>query len=879
MSKVRQDRRRTAKPSRIQRTVLSLVALESRLTPVRKLPISLADMSAIVGPMPAVSAPAWTELSAVPPAPAGKTSYLNLQSFLPYTLNSTALDAVLGTAPAEFPNWNQTSPTILGLPKPDGSTAHFRIVSAELMEPGLAAQFPGIHTYRGQGIEDPAATLAMDETYQGFHAQVLSPNGTWYIDPYYHLDTGVYASYFRSDLGPREVLPELPPIDVHSPADQRDPVNPPTFLRSGTQLRTYRTAVAATGEYTAFQGGTVLLGQSAIVTAMNRVSGVYEVELSIRLTLVANNNLLVYTNPSTDPYTNGNPSQLLSQNQTNVTNVIGSANYDIGHVFSTAGGGLASLGVVGNNSFKAQGETGTSSPIGDAFTIDYVAHEMGHQFNANHSFNTSSDPNRNPSTAYEPGSGSTIMAYAGITGANSDLQAHSDAYFHSISFDEIINFVDNLIPSIGTRTATGNSVPTVVAVTAGPYTIPTNTPFALTASGTDANGDTLTYNWEQRNLGAANLLNSPDNGSSPLFRSLNATANPTRMFPRLSSILNNSNPSGNAEKLPTVAWPGAPSIPMRFRVTVRDNRAGGGGVNTAGGNSTSNTSSIAVSVVNTGAAFAITSQNSTTSYAGGSTQTVTWNVAGTTAAPISATLVNIRLSTDGGNTFPTLLATATDNDGTESVVIPNVLTLLARIKVEPTNNIFFDINNANFSITAAPPHVQSVVVNDGTSPQHSMVTSMTVTFDTVVNFASTPAAAFTLSRIGGGSVGSFTATQQVLGGVTVVTLNGFSGAETQNTSLADGRYTLTVIANQVSTVGGQLAGNNTFTDADGLFRFYGDINGDRAVDIADFGQFSGSFNLHAGDPGYLAAFDINLDGAIDIADFGAFSARIFTPLP
>jgi hypothetical protein len=853
--------------------------LESRLTPVRKLPISPADAGAIVGPMPAVTASMWTELSAVPPAPAGKTSYLNLQNFLPYALNSTAVDAVLGAAPGEFPNWNQTSPTVLGLPKPDGSTAHFRIVSAQLMEPGLAAQFPAIHTYRGQGIEDPASTLAMDETYQGFHAQVLSPNGAWYIDPYYHLDTSVYASYFRSDLGPREILPELPPIDVRTTAVRPGPNEPPSLFRSGTQLRTYRTAVAATGEYTIFQGGTVPLGQSAIVTAMNRVSGVYEVELSIRLTLVANNSSLVYTNPSTDPYSNGTPSSLLSQNQTNLDSVIGNANYDLGHVFSTAGGGLAALGVVGVAGNKARGETGTSSPIGDAFTIDYVAHEMGHQFGANHSFNTSSDPNRNAGTAYEPGSGSTIMAYAGITGANSDLQAHSDAYFHSISFDEIINFVDGSIPGVGTRTATGNSVPTVVAVTAGPYSIPANTPFALTAAGADANGDTLTYNWEQRNLGAANLLNSADNGASPLFRSLNSTTSPTRMFPRLSSILSNSNPTGNAEKLPTVAWPGAGSVPMRFRVTVRDNRAGGGGVNTAGGTSTSNTSSIAVSVVNTGTAFAITSQNTTTSYAGGSTQTVTWNVASTTAAPINATQVNIRLSTDGGNTFPTLLATATDNDGSESVVIPNVLTSLARIKVEPTNNIFFDINNANFSITAAPPHVQSVAVNDGTSPQHSMVTSMTVTFDTVVNFASTPAAAFTLSRIGGGAVGSFTATQQVLGGVTVVTLNGFTGDETQNGSLADGRYILTVIASQVSTAGGQLAGNNTFTDADGLFRFFGDINGDRAVDIADFGQFTGSFNLHTGDPGYIAAFDINNDGAIDIADFGAFSTRLFNPLP
>ena len=332
------------------------------------------------------------------------------------------------------------------------------------MAPELAAEFPEIHTYRGQGITDPTATLAFDVTPAGFHAQVLSPNGTYYIDPYYHLDDSLYAVYSaentfdvpdftecldcncgaadevgtadavgaaEADCGcagsdettgvtetPDPALLDASRVATDATAaialsgDSTPADNPPTLLTnttSGSQLRTYRLAVAATGEYTVFQGGTVAAAQAAIVTAVNRVSGVYETELSIKLQLVANNSSLVYTNASTDPYTNSNPDSLLTQNQSNIDSVIGNANYDIGHVFSTGGGGLAVLGCVGITGLKAQGETGLAVPTGDAFYIDYVAHEMGHQFGGDHTFNgdsgSCSGANRNGPTAYEPGAG------------------------------------------------------------------------------------------------------------------------------------------------------------------------------------------------------------------------------------------------------------------------------------------------------------------------------------------------------------------------------------------------------------------------------------------------------------------------------------------
>ena len=460
----------------------------------------------------------------------------------------------------------------------------------------------------------------------------------------------------------------------------------PLARPSGTQLRTYRLAVAATGEYTAYFGGTVAAGQAAIVTAVNRVTGIYERDLSIRLQLVANNNSLVYTNAATDPYTNDDPYSLLDENQANIDSVIGNANYDIGHVFSTGDGGLSYLGVVGVRGLKAMGETGSTSPTGDAFYVDYVAHEMGHQFNANHTFNGvngAAAGNVNAGTAYEPGSGSTIMSYAGICGAD-DLQAHSDDYFHSASLDEIIAYVDGSIPGVGTRTSTGNSIPTVSAGL--DYTIPARTPFALTAAGSDANGDPLTYCWEERDRGPVLALSAGDNGSSPIIRSFSPTANPTRTVPRLPNLLNNTTVPG--EILPTT------NRTLNFRVTVRDNRSGGGGVNS---------DDMTLTVVNTGTPFQVTSPNTAVTWTTATTQTVTWNVAGTSGGTISTAQVDILLSTDGGNTFPIVLVAGTANDGTETITVPTISsTTTARVKVQAVGNIFFDVLERQLQHPPAP---------------------------------------------------------------------------------------------------------------------------------------------------------------------------------
>ena len=620
------------------------------------------------------------------------------RSYRTVDLDLAALEAVLASAPLErstdLTKIPETGEVILSLPLPAGGFARFSVVESPIMEPGLAAKFPEIATYRGQGVDDPSASVRFDVTPAGFHAMFRSSTGTVYIDPYSRYDRNHYISYRASDAdsGGRtfscEVEGHAP--TVHAASDR-------TAAKGGLMLRTYRTAVAATGEYTAFHGGTVPLGQAAIVTAMNRVNEIYESEVSIRMVLVANNDQVVYTNSATDPYTNDDGVTMLGQNQANLDAVIGSANYDIGHVFSTGGGGVASLGVPCINGSKARGVTGLGSPTGDPFWVDFVAHEMGHQWSGNHTFNgdegSCAGGNRNPATAYEPGSGTTIQAYAGICGAQ-NLQSNSDPYFHGISLDEIINYstvgAGNNCP---VQTATGNSAPTADAGAA--YTIPLETPFELCGSGTDPDLDPLTFAWEEFDLGPAGAPGLPS-GNAAIFRSWPPTASSCRTFPRISDLAAGTLVIG--ELLPTYART------MNFRLTARDNRSGGGAV---GDDATT------VTVSDAAGPFVVTAPSSGGSLPQGSMQTVTWNVAGTDAAPVSCATVDILLSADGGLTYPTVLAAGVANSGSQSVALPNAANFAARVQVRCASNIFFDISDVDFGIGV--PDVAITAPADGST--------------------------------------------------------------------------------------------------------------------------------------------------------------------
>ena len=597
------------------------------------------------------------------------------------------LKSLLETAPDEFTIEAVQNPSIVSLPMPDGRIEKFTFYSSPAMAPELQSQFPEITTFTGQGIDDKAATLKMDLTPHGFHAMILSPNGRVFIDPYDRGDTKNYISYYTKDFTKNGATLECELFIEDGKLEELKSLRDNAFLTpTGPQLRTYRLCVAATGEYTSYHGGSVSAGLAAVVTTVNRVNGVYEKEVAVRMVLIANNNLVIYTNSSTDPYSNNNGSTMLGQNISNLSTVIGNSNFDIGHVFSTGGGGVAYLGVVCTTN-KAGGVTGSSAPIGDPFDIDYVAHEMGHQFSGNHSFNgttgSCSGGNRNASTAYEPGSGSTIMAYAGICSPQ-DLQSHSDAYFHSVNFDEIVFYTNsgsgNGCPTI---TSTGNSAP-IITVPAGSFYIPKSTPFALTGSATDPNGDAMTYCWEEYDLGPAGAPTTPS-GNAPIFRSFNPVTSPTRIFPKITDLLNNTSTIG--EILPTY------TRNLTFRLSVRDNRTGGGGVDWK---------QIAFNVDGNSGPFVVTAPNTNVSWTGNSTQTVTWSVASTNVSPVNCSNVRILLSTDGGYNFNTVLLASTPNDGSQQVDIPNLPTTQARIKVEAVGNIFFDLSNVNFTIINNP---------------------------------------------------------------------------------------------------------------------------------------------------------------------------------
>ncbi|MGB8192419.1 MAG: reprolysin-like metallopeptidase [Chitinophagaceae bacterium] len=634
----------------------------------------------------------WTEVSE-----ARVTKDLFANRFRPaayklFQLKEADLASALRTTPSEKNVSVIASDFILSIPNEEGKIERFRVVDAPVMHPALAAKYPGINSYAGQGIDDPTATIRFDFSPRGFHGMIFSTTRkTVYIDPVDRADQ-YYVVFSRKDIGNYQSNFQCLTEAVNTQSQQTIQSE---ALRNAddARLRTYRLALASTGEYsTYFLNGTETTDAqrkakvlAAMNTAMTRANGIYERDFGVRMVLVANNDAIIYLTAGSDPWT----SELNSTTQTTIDNVIGNANYDIGHlVHRTSNNGNAGcIGCVCKTGSKGSGFTSHTTPEGDPFVVDYLTHEMGHQFGGNHTFAHSYE---GTIAQCEPGSGSTIMGYAGITGATTDVQPHSDDYFHARTIEQITNYIKSGTGggACAVVTLTGNNTPTASAGV--DYTIPKSTPFKLTGSGTDADaGDVLTYIWEQIDAKTSSSPTTPSATATagPVFRSFTPTTSTSRTFPALTHILAGTN---------TTKWEVLPSVQrtLNFRFTVKDNRAGG---------ANNKSDDMIVTVSSVAGPFGVTAPNTAVTWAVGSSQTVTWSVNSTNIAPVNCANVNILLSTDGGNSFPITLVANTPNDGTQSVVVPNNPGSQCRVKVEAVGNIFFDISNVNFTIGGTPP--------------------------------------------------------------------------------------------------------------------------------------------------------------------------------
>jgi subtilisin-like proprotein convertase family protein len=705
-----------------------------------------------------------------------------------------ALHDLLFSAPSEKSAMAETSPVSLRLPTPSGEFATFRIVGYDIAEEAALVKYPDIRTWYGVNADDPTQSIFLDWTARGFHAAVRGGNTPdYFVDPVYRRDLEHYQVYTKGDLDPA-----LEPFTCLTEGEgiiADEPITVASNKALGDcELMQYRTTMTATGEYSNYHGATSAtqsaLVQSAIVTTVNRVNQITTRNLSLRLQLIGNNDLLYSYDPANDPFPTNTVGALINANTPYVNDIIGVDNYDYGHIVSQGGGGgVASLRASCRDNRKGAGATSLNSPEGDFFDVDYVAHEMGHNFGGNHTQNNSC--NYSSSAGMEPGSASSIMGYAGICSPN--VQSQSDDYFHGRSIEEMTTHFE--VGNGGCGTIINTSLTNATIISPTDETIPAGTPFVLTSGAT---GDgTINYNWEQYDVEQGAVM--PPVGTNvqgPLFRSLPPTASTERFFPRLPDVIDGT--SGTWEATPAV------SRQMEFRSTVLNyNAAYGCAIE----------DNLILEVTDANGPFTVLDPlNGLNQWSAGQTAQVRWNVASTNLAPYNSQLMDVLLSTDGGATFEVILA-ETPNDGYAEITVPNETGNDNRVMVRSKDNVFYNVSTADFAIvssTGMPVVTFSPTSALNISDCFTSVTTADFSFVTTSAGGANAPITWSVSNMPAGVTESYSVNPSLPGGGFELTLGGLDNLPTGTTTLTltgtspDGTFTETI--NLESTGGEAVAG-------------------------------------------------------------------------
>lgn len=575
----------------------------------------------------------------------------------------------------------------LPIPDPQGDIQPFLSRFDAVAEPGYYARHPLTGTYSVRHQRQPGIHGRIDHTLLGFHALIHVNGRRYMIDPVFRGRTDYYAVYYMD-----EYWEGAPPVafrcEAHTLAAGEHPAPDPGLYQPGPEAdlrqtaltrRDYRLALATTGEYYLANGNSLPAVSAELITSVNRVNSVLIIDVSSKMILVANNDTLIFSNPATDPYSNGNTGAMIGENPPVLNARIGFNNYDIGHVYGTNGGGLAFKPSICAD-FKGGGVTSAGQLKFDPFYIDYVAHEVGHQYGADHTMNKCDNQNENSSTGWEPGSGSTIMSYSGLCGTNNVTQA-SGAYYHSGNIQQMRNYLRGFGGTCGNEVLLDNEAPVVSLGYVNGFTIPIGTPFRLRGEASDPDpGDTLSYCWEQMDIGPITDAGSPIQ-NSPLFRSFLPTDDPERVFPQMSRVL--SGQFNKFELLPDY------TRDLTFRLTVRDNHPEGGGVAW---------SEVAFKSDENAGPFLVTTTGLPDTVRQGDYVPVTWAVANTDQAPVNCQSVNIWFSANGGQSFDHLLGEDIPNTGAYGVTMPQITTTSGRFLVEAADNIFFNVSAGNLRV-------------------------------------------------------------------------------------------------------------------------------------------------------------------------------------